>query len=111
MKLAIKQMILYCRTNNLPTKEEPKSIANNIINLAKNIKTNKFGDLLSRLLNNKYNVVVRSLGGAKTQCTEDYVKPTKKLAIKQIILYYRYTTKIRYSNTLPKFQFLVLYQE
>ena len=111
MKLAIKQIILHCRTKNLPTKEELKSIANNIINLAKNIKTNKFGDLLSRSLNNKYNVVVRSLGGAKTHCMEDYIKPTMKLAIKQKILYYRYTTKIRYSNTLPRLQFLVLYQE
>ena len=36
---------------------------------------------------------------------EDYIKPTMKLAIKQIILYYRYTTKIRYSNTLPRLQF------
>ena len=41
MKLAPNQVILHCRTNNQRTKEEPKSIANNIINLAKNIKTSK----------------------------------------------------------------------
>ena len=33
-----KTIILHCRTNNLPTKEDPKSITNNIINLAKNMK-------------------------------------------------------------------------
>ena len=44
-------------------------------------------DKLSRQLDNKHHVVVRSFGGAKTQCMEDYIKPTVKLAPKQIILH------------------------
>ena len=46
-----------------------------------------FGNKLSRQLDNKHHVVVRSSGGAKTQCMEDYIKPTVKLAPKQIILH------------------------
>ena len=46
-----------------------------------------FGDKLSRQLENKHQVVVRSFGGAKTQCMEDYIKPIMKLAPKQIILH------------------------
>ena len=46
-----------------------------------------FGDKLSRQLDNKHYVVVRSFGGAKTQCMEGYIKPTVKLAPKQIILH------------------------
>ena len=38
-----------------------------------------FGDKLSRQLNNTHHVVVRSFGRAKTQCMEDYIKPTVKL--------------------------------
>ena len=48
-----------------------------------------FGDKLSRQLDNKNHVVVRSFGGAKTKCMEDYIKPTVKLAPKQIILHCR----------------------
>ena len=48
---------------------------------------NVFGDKLSRQLNYKHHVVVRSFGGAKTQCMEDYVKPTVKLSPNQIILH------------------------
>ena len=39
VKLASKQMILHCGTNNLPSNEDPENIAKNIMNLAKNIKT------------------------------------------------------------------------
>ena len=39
VKLSPKQTILHCRTNNLPSSEDPETIANNIMNLAKNIKT------------------------------------------------------------------------
>ena len=46
-----------------------------------------FGDKLSRQLNYKHHVVVRSFGGAKTQCMEDYIKPTVKLSPNQIILH------------------------
>ena len=46
-----------------------------------------FGDKLSRQLNSKHHVVVRSFGGAKTQCMEDYIKPTMKLVLKQTILH------------------------
>ena len=38
MKLSPKQIILYCGTNNLPSNEDPETIAKNITNLAKNIK-------------------------------------------------------------------------
>ena len=55
---------------------------------------NVFGDKLSRQLNYKHHVVVRSFGGAKTQCMEDYIKPTIKLSPKQIILHCR-------TNNLP----------
>ena len=48
---------------------------------------NVFGDKLSRQLNYKHHVVVRSFGGAKTQCMEDYVKPTVKLSPNEIILH------------------------
>ena len=34
-----------------------------------------FGDKLSKSLNGNHHVVVRSFGGAKTQCMEDYIKP------------------------------------
>ena len=46
-----------------------------------------FGEKLSRQLNYKHHVVARSIGGAKTQCIEDYIKPTVKLSPKQIILH------------------------
>ena len=46
-----------------------------------------FGDKLSRQLNYKHHVVVRSFVGAKTQCMEDYIKPTVKLSPNQIILH------------------------
>ena len=39
VKLSQKQLILHCGTNNLPSSEDPETIAKNIINLAKNIKT------------------------------------------------------------------------
>ena len=48
---------------------------------------NVFGDKLSRQLNYKHHVEVRLFGGAKTQCMEDYIKPTVKLSPKQIILH------------------------
>ena len=38
VKLSPKQVILHCGTNNLPSSEDPETIAKNIINLAKNIK-------------------------------------------------------------------------
>ena len=53
-----------------------------------------FGDKLSRQLDNKHHVVGRWFGGSKTQCMEDYIKPTSKLAPKQIILHCR-------TNNLP----------
>ena len=34
-----------------------------------------FGDKLSKSLKGNHHVVVRSFGGAKTQCMEDYIKP------------------------------------
>ena len=46
-----------------------------------------FGDKLSNSLNNKHHVVLRSFGGAKTQCMEDYIKPTIKLSPNQIIIH------------------------
>ena len=46
-----------------------------------------FGVKLSRQLNYKHHVVVRLFGGAKTQCMEDYIKPTVKLSPNQIILH------------------------
>ena len=55
---------------------------------------NVFGDKLSRQLDNKHHVVVQSFGAAKTQCMEDYIKPTVKLTPKQIILHCR-------TNNLP----------
>ena len=60
-----------------------------------------FGGKLSRQLDNKHHVVVRSFGGAKTQCMEDYIKPTVKLAPKQIILHY-YGTNNLPSNEDPE---------
>ena len=39
VKLAPKQIIFHCGTNNLPSNEDPETIAKNIMNLAKNIKT------------------------------------------------------------------------
>ena len=38
VKLSPKQKILHCGTNNLPSSEDPETIAKNIINIAKNIK-------------------------------------------------------------------------
>ena len=46
-----------------------------------------YGDKLSHSLNNNHHVVVRSFGGAKTQCMEDYIKPTIKLSPNQIIIH------------------------
>ena len=46
-----------------------------------------FGDKLSNSLNNKHHVVVRFFGGTKTQCMEDYIKPTIKLSPNQIIIH------------------------
>ena len=39
VKLAPKKIILHCGTNNLLPHEDPETIAKNIMNLAKNIKT------------------------------------------------------------------------
>ena len=38
VKLSPKQIVLHCGTNNLPSSEDPETIAKNIINLTKNIK-------------------------------------------------------------------------
>ena len=38
VKFSPKQIILHCGTNNLPSSEDPETIAKNIINIAKNIK-------------------------------------------------------------------------
>ena len=46
-----------------------------------------FAGKLSNSLNNKHRVVVHSFGGAKTQCMEDYIKPTIKLSPNQIIIH------------------------
>ena len=46
-----------------------------------------FGDKLSNSLNNNHHVVLHSFGGAKTQCMEDYIKPTIKLSPNQIIIH------------------------
>ena len=46
-----------------------------------------FGDKVSNFLNNIHHVVVRSFDGAKTQCMEDYIKPTIKLSPNQIIIH------------------------
>ena len=46
-----------------------------------------FGDKLSNSLNNNHHVIVRSVAGAKTQCIEDYIKPTIKLSPNQIIIH------------------------
>ena len=40
VKLSPKQIILHCWTNNLPSSEDPETIAKNIISLIKNIKPN-----------------------------------------------------------------------
>ena len=47
-----------------------------------------FGDKFSRQLNYKHHVVLRLFDGAKTQCMEDYIKPTVKISPKQIILHF-----------------------
>ena len=39
MKLSPKQIILHCGINNLPSSEDPETVAKNIINIAKNIRT------------------------------------------------------------------------
>ena len=46
-----------------------------------------FGDKLPNSLSNNHHVVVRSFGGAKTQCMEDHIKPTIKLSPNQIIIH------------------------
>ena len=46
-----------------------------------------FGDKLTNSLSNNHHVVVRSFGGAKTQCMEDHIKPTIKLSPNQIIIH------------------------
>ena len=46
-----------------------------------------FGDKLSNSLNNNHHLVFRSFGGAKTQCMEDYIKPTIKLSPNQMIIH------------------------
>ena len=45
------------------------------------------GDTLSNSLNKNHHVAVRSFGGAKTQCIQDYIKPTIKLSPNQIIIH------------------------
>ena len=39
IKLFPNQIIIHCGTNNLPSNEEPKAIADNIINLEKKAKS------------------------------------------------------------------------
>ena len=46
-----------------------------------------FGDKLTNSLSNNHHVVVRSFGGAKTQCMEDHIKRTIKLSADQIIIH------------------------
>ena len=59
-----------------------------------------FGDKLSNSLNNNHHVIVHSFAGAKTQCIEDYIKPTIKLSPNQIIIHCG-TNDLR-SNEEPK---------
>ena len=46
-----------------------------------------FGNKLPNSLSNNHHVVVRSFGGAKTQCMEDHIKRTIKLSADQIIIH------------------------
>ena len=45
VKLFPKQIILICGTNNLPSSEDPETIAKNIITITKNIKADKDSNL------------------------------------------------------------------
>ena len=75
IKLALKQ-ILHCRTNYLPTKEEPETFANNIMNLAKNVKSDTtkiafFGIIPRRdTFNQKAKQVIKNL---KNVCEEENI--------------------------------------
>ena len=50
VKLSSKQTILYCRTNNLPSSEDPQTIAKDIINIARNIKTDTIKVAISGII-------------------------------------------------------------
>ena len=43
-------MILHCGTNELPSSEDPETIAKNIINIAKNIKANTMKVAISGII-------------------------------------------------------------
>ena len=58
-----------------------------------------FGEKISRQLNYKRHVVLRSFGGAKTQCMEDYIKPTVNLS--SIIPHCRTNNLPGNENSLP----------
>ena len=93
-------------TRQYPVLTVTKNIQKNILDRDRKIKTNipnaptttiigdsmiknVFGDKLSRQLNYKHRVGVRSSDEAKTQYVEDYIKLNVKLSPKQIILHCR----------------------
>ena len=50
VKLSPKQTILYCGTNNLPSSEDPQTTAKDIINIARNIKTDTIKVAISGII-------------------------------------------------------------
>ena len=50
VKLSQKQTILYCGTNNLPSSEDPQTTAKDIINIARNIKTDTIKVAISGII-------------------------------------------------------------
>ena len=50
VKLSPKQTILYCGTNNLPSSEDPQTTAKDIINIARNIKTDTLKVAISGII-------------------------------------------------------------
>ena len=50
IKLSPNQIIIHYDTNNLPSNEEPKTIADNIINLAKKVKSDAYKVAISGII-------------------------------------------------------------
>ena len=86
VKLAPKQTILDCGTNNLPSSEDPETIAKNIMNLDKNIKSDTTKVAISGIIprrdtfNHKANQMNQTL---KKICEEENIPFV-------IIIYYYY---------------------
>ena len=87
VKLSPKQTILYCGTNNLPSSEDPQTTAKDIINIARNIKTDTIKVAISGIIPR------RDTFNLKAKQVNEYLKRICKEEKTPLILHHGSTTR------------------